>query len=398
MIEKYPLPDGWRWAKIKDVIQDALSGFACGKRDIKDGTAQLRMNNITTNGQLDLSSIIKVPASEEQIKKYKLNYGDVIFNNTNSAELVGKTALFEGRDQIFLYSNHLTRLRPSSDILDPVFLLKWLNLQWNQRVFEQICNRWIGQAAVQKEKLFDLDIPIPPLPEQLRIAAKIQELIQEIDRAKAACEKQLGAANSLQSAYLRSVFESEEAKKWERKKLGEICELIMGQSPPGESYNTEKIGLPFFQGKVDFTDYYPTVRLWCSQPMKIAKEGDILISVRAPVGPVNMSNMKCCIGRGLAAIRCKEQTINWFIFWYLVYIEKMIASLGSGSTFNAIARADLTDLLFPIAPQEEQRRIVAKLRELIQDEEGVRFACEKQKEIMQIFPQAILNKAFKGEL
>jgi len=176
-MSKYPLPEGWRWVKLGEIIQEALPGFACGKRSGTEGTIQLRMNNITTKGKIDLSSVLKVPASQEQIEKYKLLPGDVIFNNTNSAELVGKTALFDLAKGVFVYSNHLTRLRPLQRVLDSTYLAFWLQLQWRNRLFELICNRWIGQAAVQRDKLFDLGIPLPHLSGHRRIAAKTQELI-----------------------------------------------------------------------------------------------------------------------------------------------------------------------------------------------------------------------------
>ena len=84
-------------------------------------------------------------------------------------------------------------------------------------------------------------------------------------------------------------------------RLDEICVINMGQSPDSLTYNEKGNGLPFFQGKSDFGDIYPTVRMWCSEPIKIAQEKDILISVRAPIGALNIANCECCIGRGLAA-------------------------------------------------------------------------------------------------
>ena len=95
---------------------------------------------------------------------------------------------------------------------------------------------------------------------------------------------------------------------WELKKLGDsdVSEIIMGQSPPGSTYNKDGIGLPFFQGKTNFGEKYPEPTTWCSEPKKIALKDDILISVRAPVGPTNWAKEECCIGRGISAIRAGE--------------------------------------------------------------------------------------------
>jgi type I restriction enzyme S subunit len=186
-----------------------------------------------------------------------------------------------------------------------------------------------------------------------------------------------------------------EGWRWER--LGEICEIIMGQSPPGSTYVDHPEGLPFFQGKADFTEYFPKPRTWCVQPIKISLEGDILISVRAPVGPVNINNTKCCIGRGLSAIRCRNYSVNWYIFWYLRAMEKEISSLGSGSTFGAINRRDLINFPVPLVPIDEQRRIASKVQELIQEVERVRAACEKQLEAAKALPAAYLREVFESE-
>src|SRR5213594_2561165 len=97
---------------------------------------------------------------------------------------------------------------------------------------------------------------------------------------------------------------------WVREPLRDVADIIMGQSPPSWTYNQEKNGLPFFQGKAEFGEIYPTVKKYCSKPARVAKRNDILMTVRAPVGPVNLSPSECCIGRGLAAIRGKESKID----------------------------------------------------------------------------------------
>ena len=195
---------------------------------------------------------------------------------------------------------------------------------------------------------------------------------------------------------MNSPYELPEGWRWA--KLGDISDFVMGQSPPGSTYVDKPRGLPFFQGKADFTEYFPEPRIWCIQPIKIALEGDVLISVRAPVGPVNMNNTKCCIGRGLAAIRCRKNSVNWYIFWFLRSKEKEISSLGSGSTFGAITRRDLIDLMIPLPALDEQRRIATKIQELMHEVERARAACEKQFGIINFLPQKILERAFRVKL
>ncbi|MEW6142843.1 MAG: restriction endonuclease subunit S [Chloroflexota bacterium] len=199
----------WERRRLGEIIEDIQPGFACGKRAGDDGVIQLRMNNISSSGQLDLSYTLRVPAAPEQIKQYQLLPGDIVFNNTNSVELVGKTALFRDAKGVFVYSNHLTRLRSKLEVLDPVYLTFWLQLQWHQRLFERICNRWIGQAAVKREKLLALELPLPALPEQKRIAANLQDRVAGTEKLKSDIEKQLEAIRALPQAILKKAFSGE---------------------------------------------------------------------------------------------------------------------------------------------------------------------------------------------
>lgn len=143
--------------------------------------------------------------------------------------------------------------------------------------------------------------------------------------------------------------------------LQDVAEIIAGQSPKSEFYNEKGDGVPFFQGKTDFGDDYPTVSTWCTKPKKMAKEGDILFSVRAPVGPTNIAKIDCCIGRGLSAIRPKEEINRSYLRYYFKKVEEKISDQGRGSTFKAITQKDLKALKIPLPSLSEQKAIVAKL-------------------------------------
>lgn len=120
-------------------------------------------------------------------------------------------------------------------------------------------------------------------------------------------------------------------------RLEEICAINMGQSPDSSTYNEDGNGLPFFQGNADFGEIYPAVRMWCSEPTKIAREKDILISVRAPIGALNIANCECCIGRGLAALTVNEDICAQEYLWHVLSGKvDELNSKGTGSTFKAI--------------------------------------------------------------
>ena len=146
--------------------------------------------------------------------------------------------------------------------------------------------------------------------------------------------------------------------------LCEVAEIIMGQSPESESYNDKGAGIPFYQGKSDFGEVYPTVRMYCTSPKKIAMADDILMSVRAPIGDVNIAQEKCCIGRGLAAIRPKAKTNLKYLFYLLDYYKERLAEQGTGSTFKAISKDVLNELRIPIWPLEKQKWVADVIDEI----------------------------------
>lgn len=144
----------------------------------------------------------------------------------------------------------------------------------------------------------------------------------------------------------------------EYRTLKDIAKITMGQSPDSSSYNKEKDGLPFFQGNADFGELYPNERIWCNEPKKVAIPGDILISVRAPIGALNYAKEKSCIGRGLAAITIKNVVERNYIFHLLRARNKYLNSKGTGSTFKAIGKNVLEEVLVPQISREEQQKCV----------------------------------------
>jgi type I restriction enzyme, S subunit len=183
---------------------------------------------------------------------------------------------------------------------------------------------------------------------------------------------------------------------WTQTSLGELCDITMGQSPSSDTYNTEKNGLPFFQGKAEFSKLYPVTQKWCSKPQKKADEGDILISVRAPVGDVNIANQYCCIGRGLAAI--KYDICPRFIFYFLKHSKGELEKLSTGTTFKAISKQTILNYSLFIPSLKEQHQIVAKIQELFSKLDNGIENLKKAREQLKTYRQAVLKYAFEGKL
>lgn len=180
--------------------------------------------------------------------------------------------------------------------------------------------------------------------------------------------------------------------------LADVADLIMGQSPPSSTYNEDGTGLAFFQGKTDFGFRYPTAKLYCSAPLKVAKPLDILISVRAPVGPTNIADRACCIGRGLAAVRPRAID-GEFLFFNLRYIEKFIAGLGSGSTFQAINRSQLSNIEvnefgFDVPGQRKIAAVLGLVQRAIEQQERM---IALTKELKKALMHKLFTEGLRGE-
>lgn len=179
--------------------------------------------------------------------------------------------------------------------------------------------------------------------------------------------------------------------------LGEISTIIAGQSPESKYYNKEEKGWPFFQGKSDFQNKYPIATTWCTKPKKLAEENDILISVRAPVGAVNLCENEACIGRGLSAVRVNKECHYEYLYYYLKSHEHVIRQYETGSTFKAITVNNLKDIEVNIPENiEDQIKIAnlcSQLEELIiKREKSINLLNELLKStFLDMFGDPILN-------
>jgi type I restriction enzyme S subunit len=176
------IPKDWEVVRLKDVVSEAKPGFACGKRD-ENGILQLRMDNIEPEGWINVEAGVKVPIPED-VENYILKPGDILFNNTNSIDLIGKTAIFRGEFSRCVYSNHLTRIRVDRSKAIPEWILYLLIRKWELGIFKMICHRHVHQAGINNEDLLRLKIPLPSLQEQQKITSIILTVDSKIKLEK----------------------------------------------------------------------------------------------------------------------------------------------------------------------------------------------------------------------
>lgn len=185
---------------------------------------------------------------------------------------------------------------------------------------------------------------------------------------------------------------------WAQTALADACHVELGQSPPGSSYNAAGEGIPFLQGKAEFTAEYARPVKWTSAPNKTAQRDDILVSVRAPVGPTNLAPGLLCIGCGLAALRPHGGIEPRFVLYQLRALEDALAARATGSTFAAIDGSTLRTFPMLVAPTAEQRRVVAALEEELTKLDVAVAGLERAKANLGRYRSAILLSAVKGAL
>lgn len=183
------------------------------------------------------------------------------------------------------------------------------------------------------------------------------------------------------------------------RKLDEVSSINMGQSPPGDSYNTFGYGVPLLNGPTEFGEKFPRPVQWTTAPTKLCKKGDILICVRASIGRMNWADKEYCIGRGLAALTPDSKDCLPEYIYHLVETKtKEMLGLAAGSTFPNLPGEKLKVLEIPVPPIHEQRRIVSYLNRIQEKIRPLKHIQSKTAEELDALLPSILDKAFKGEL
>ena len=271
--------------------------------------------------------------------------------------------------------NSLTLKDKNVDLLYLYFYLKTI-----KNNFESIASSTTVKI-INKSSFEKIEINLPSLEIQKKLSKKLELLENNIQLRKS------------QLAFLKELNKSlftKFNKNGVEKQLNDVADIIMGQSPLSQSYNKDKKGLPFYQGKTEFSDIYiKEATVYCNSPIKVVEENDILMSVRAPVGDVNIATQKSCIGRGLASIKPKK--IDYLYLFYLLKEQKSkIEKIGVGSTFKAINKNNISTLKISIVEKDKQN----KIRNYLSSIEKLKFEIKKSIETSQNLYDSLIYKYF----
>jgi type I restriction enzyme S subunit len=320
---------------------------------------------------------------------------------------IGNIAIIKN-DQKFCLGQRTVLIRPNKNKVNPDYLLYLL---LSDAIQGQILGKANGATVhhLNMKDIRELRLPeIPERKEQDKIAGILSayDSLIEINKRRIYLLEQM-AKLIYSEWFVKFKFPGHEnlkrvdsgtdygevPERWEVKNLGDVCNITMGQSPKSEFYNDRGEGLPFHQGVTDFGTRFPSNTKYCSVGTRIANREDILISVRAPVGRINLSKEKIVIGRGLSALRHKRD-LQTFLFYQLKRVFVKEDSMGGGTIFNSISKEELSNVKI-LVPAD---KIDAKYDSLIKPIDSEILVVTKENEYLSVTRETLLSKLMSGRI
>ena len=379
----------WEEIKLKEILE-FKNGINASKEQYGKGIKFINVLDILNNDFIIYDNIIgKVDIDEKTLEKYSVNYGDILFQRSSETrEEVGMANVYLD-DKIATFGGFVIRGKKIANYV-PTFINKVLKTDLARN---EITSKSGGSTRynVGQDILNEVQIIIPKLEEQ----EKIGNFLSSVDKKISIVEEKLNLFKEYKKGIMQKIFKQELRFKdengnnypqWEEKRLGEVSDIIMGQSPSSSEYNEEFKGLPLIQGNADCKNRKIYPRMYTTEITKESFPNDIIMTVRAPVGAISFSDIHSCIGRGVCAIR----NANKFIYHYLIKLEDSWDKLAQGSTFTAVNSNDIKNLVIKLPCLEEQQKIADFLSAIDDKIENISDNLKNLKE----FKKGLLQQMF----
>lgn len=385
-------------AKLADLVHDLQSGFACGD-SVADGVVQLRMNNVDTEGTIEFASTRRVPRDAvRDLDKFLIAKGDVMFNNTNSPELVGKSAVFRGFSEPVVFSNHFTRIRTRRERLEPRYLARWLASEWRRGRFARMCNQWVNQAAVPRDALLAMEVPVPSIQEQGRIA-------DILDKADAIRRKRKQAI-ALTEDLLRSAFLDmfgdpvTNPKGWPAKPLAKLGELDRGRSRHRPRNEPALLGgkHPLIQtGEIAncdgvITSYEQTYSDIGLAQSKMWPAGTLCITIAANIAKTGVLAFDACFPDSVVGFTPGDDATTEYVQYWLSFLQPVLERQAPQSAQKNINLEILRTLNVPAPDVDLQRRFSTVVARIRRGRSNMRLALDGSENLF----QSLVASAFAG--
>lgn len=348
------MSEAWPRISVGEIVRDGEAALQTGpfgtqlsaSEYVPEGIPVINVRNVGF-GEVRADDLEYVTeAKAEQLHHHILRKGDIVFGRKGAVE---RHALISDEQDGWVQGSDCLRLRLRSPRFNVRFVSFYLRTKAHQDWMQALCAFGATMSSLNQDIVNRIQLPCPPRPIQDRIAAVLapyDDLIANNQRRIALLESM--AEEIYREWIVRMRFPGHARVKsvkgipagWEPATLGAIADFTMGQSPSSEFYNEAGDGLPFHQGVGTYGDRYPVHKVYCSSEGRRAKSGDILFSVRAPVGRLNIADTELIIGRGLAAMRHKRG-FNSYLFYLLRTTFANEDMIGNGSIFNSVGKDEL---------------------------------------------------------
>ena len=292
-----------------------------------------------------------------EMKRFQVNTDDLIISCSGT---VGKVSIIRDDDPKGIISQALLLLRVDKNKILPLYLKYFFS---SRDGYNAIVSRSSGSVQVNIAKR-DVIEQIPLMLPKIETQRKIVGVLNSIDKKIDENERINNNLEQQAQTIYQQMFIDNARSDWAEGTLNDIADITMGQSPSGSSYNEDGTGTIFFQGRAEFGFRFPSVRLYTTEPKRMARSNDTLMSVRAPVGDLNVAHMDCCIGRGLAAIHSKSHHQSFVLYTMFSLKKQLDVFNGEGTVFGSINRNSLNDMPILIPSDDildEFERIVAPM-------------------------------------
>lgn len=387
----------WRKVKLGEITESCLGKMLDATKN--RGEFQPYLANINVRwGAFNLNNLSQMKFEPYESERYGIRYGDLIICEGGEP---GRCAIWKEQIPNMKIQKALHRVRPIEGKVNNFYLFYWFLLAGKRNAIDQYCTgATIKHLPAQKLK--EMVIDLPSLSTQHRIAtilSRYDSLIGNYQRQIKLLEE---AAQRLYKEWFVNLrFPGHENTKivdgvpegWEKKKLGDIAHVLMGQSPKSEFYNSEQKGLPFHQGVGSYGTRFVNDVVYTTSFTRIAEANSLLFSVRAPVGRLNISKNKIVIGRGLAAMKHKNG-MQSFLFYMLKERFFKDDIIGNGSIFASISKNELLDLRFIIPANS----IIYKYERFASDIDAKIQKLDSQLRLLTESRDRLLPKLLSGEI
>ena len=335
------------FAKLNDLSIGGKGAYGIAASAVErkaDLPTYLRITDIFDDGTLNLSELKSVDAPNSD--KYLLKPNDIVFARTGGS--TGRNYFYDGSDGVFVYAGFLIKFSIDPEKVNPKYVKYYCrSKQYNDWV--QSFNTGSTRGNINAQTFGNMEIPLPERKQQDYLVSILEPIDEKIKNNKQVNDNLQQQAMSLYAEMFLNGSDSNVTSGT----LSDIAVITMGQSPSGSSYNEDGVGEVFYQGRAEFGFRFPKRRLFTTEPKRMAEAGDVLLSVRAPVGDLNIAYERCCIGRGLGAIHSKTGHSSFVLYTMFALRSQLDIFNGEGTVFGSINRDALNAIPIDIPPVTE---------------------------------------------